>query len=290
MKVISREYVQSLLPQRDRDINKGDCGRVLITGGCTGMTGAVVLCAEAALRTGSGLVTVAVPQSLNLVFEVKLTEAMSLPLDCDGGAICGSSDKALDFASKCDALAIGPGMGTADCTAEFFEEFIKKSRAPVIIDADGLNLLSKNSALFPYIKGRAVLTPHPGEMSRLMGLSITEINNNRKAAAQDFAKKSGAVVVLKGMNTIVTNGNKTLVCDKGNPGMATGGSGDCLTGIILSLAGQGRDLFDAACGGVYLHALAGDIAADNVGEYSLIASDIIKYLPEAVKQVQKGVM
>ncbi len=287
MNLISGSFAGSLFPERSRSSNKGDYGRVLITGGCTGMTGAVVLCAEAALKTGSGLVTAAIPASLNTIFEIKLTEAMTLPLpDCDGN-LCGDASVLLDFAAKCDAAAIGPGMGTSEPTAEFFENFIKNSRTKLVIDADGLNLMSKNPELLPYINNRAVLTPHPGEMSRLTGLSVSYISQNREEVAADYAKKTGTVVVLKGMHTVVTDGNRTLICDKGNPGMATGGSGDCLTGIIVSLIGQGRSLFDAACGGVYVHALAGDIASEVVGEYSLVASDIIKYLPEAIMTVKR---
>lgn len=288
--IISSELVRSLLPERDREANKGNYGNVLITGGCVGMTGAVVLCAASALRTGSGLVTAAVPASLNAIYETKLTEAMTLPLaDCGGIFTKQAAGVALEYMSGCSAAAIGPGMGTAGETPDCFGELIKNSSIKTVIDADGLNILAKNPHLLPYIKGRAVLTPHPGEMSRLTGLSISDINKNREAIAAEYAKKTGTVVVLKGRNTVVTDGDAVFVCSKGNPGMATGGSGDCLTGIILSLAGQGRSLIHAAAGGVYIHALAGDLAASEVGEYSLIASDIIKYIPAAIQVCQKGV-
>ena len=284
MEYISIEYAKNLLPKNNVNQHKGDCGKVMICGGSIGLTGSVCMSAMAALRTGSGLVTVAVPGSLNSIYEIKLTEAMSLPLDDNCGQFTSESyQKALKFSESCHAVAIGPGGG--DNFIETTRNFVCECKIPLVIDADGLNSLSTNPDMLYNKKCSVILTPHIGEMSRLTGKSIEYIITNKVAVAQEFARKYNVILVLKGPGTIVTNGEKTYVNTTGNEGMATGGSGDVLSGIILSLLGRKMDCFESAVLGVYLHGLAGDIAKSKVGAYSLIATDIINNISEAFNKL-----
>ncbi|MFH1771253.1 MAG: NAD(P)H-hydrate dehydratase [Candidatus Omnitrophota bacterium] len=273
------------LPKRKLDTHKGDYGFVLVAGGSPGLTGAVCLCANAALRIGAGLVKAAVPQSLYAIFEIKLTESMTLPLADKGGCFCKKSFKDLSGTlDRIDTISIGPGAGCNTETKEFFYKIIEEIDKPIVIDADALNALAENIDILKRRKSkRMILTPHLGEFSRLTGISADKIKRHRKELAKKFALKYNLVLVLKGQRTIVTDGRKLYENRTGNPGMATAGSGDVLTGIISGLLAQGIDVFDAAKLGVYLHGLSGDLAAKDKTQYCLIASDIIDYLPKAIK-------
>lgn len=277
------------LPSRKKDTHKGTYGHLFIIGGSPGLTGAVCLASMAALKTGCGLVTAGVPESLHDIFEVKLTEVMTKPLSETGRKTIGilALEQCLEFIEKIDGILIGPGISTESGTAEFFKLLIPSIKKPVVIDADGLKLLSRNKDILEKHENKIILTPHPGEMSYLTELSVPEIQANRESVAVEFAKKYDVIVVLKGYRTVVTDGRTTYINLTGNPGMATAGSGDVLSGIIGSLVVQGFPVFESAKMGVYLHGLAGDLAAKKYGEYSLIAGDIIEFLPQAVKSITK---
>ncbi|MCX8082306.1 MAG: NAD(P)H-hydrate dehydratase [bacterium] len=272
--------------KRKRDTHKGDYGHLFILGGSPGLTGAVCMAGESALRSGCGLVTIGIPEGLNDIIEIKLTEVMSLPLpQTDRRTFSKKAIKpALKFIEeRTDAVIIGPGISTGNQdTCSFVKNIIKKIERPLIIDADALKIISSNLNVLKKSKSTGIiLTPHPGEMSYLTGLTIKEIQNNREKVAIDFAKRYNVVVVLKGYRTVVTDGKEAYINLTGNPGMATAGSGDVLAGIIGGLLAQGRPALESARYGVYIHGLAGDIAAKEIGETSLIASDIIKKLPDA---------
>ncbi|MCX7705159.1 MAG: NAD(P)H-hydrate dehydratase [bacterium] len=278
-----------ILPARKKDSHKGTYGHLFVIGGSPGLTGAVCLASMAALRTGCGLVTAGIPESLNDIFEIKLTEVMTKPLSETGRRTISplALENCLSFIEKVDGIVIGPGISTEAGTELFFKTLLPDIQKPVVIDADGLKLLAKNLDILHSNEKKIILTPHPGEMSYLTGLSIPEIQANRKKIAAEFAKKFNLIVVLKGYKTVVTDGKKIYINATGNPGMATAGSGDVLSGIIGGLLVQGFSLWESATLGVYLHGLAGDMAAKEIGEYSLIAGDIIDFLPQAIKKIEK---
>ena len=278
------------LPQRKPDSHKGDFGRVLVVGGARGMIGAPALASHAALRSGAGLVTVAVPETVQLAVASLCPCATSIPLKCsrDGDLSPQAVGQMLAAADVSDVLAVGPGMGVSGGADNIVRAAIGQDR-PVVLDADGLNNLARIDGWAGLRRCPLVLTPHPGEMARLTGKSIKQIQSDRKAsavaAARNWVGNTGVppVIVLKGAGTVVTDGLRVFINKTGNPGMATGGTGDVLTGLIAALIGQGLDTFDAACLGVHLHGLAGDLAAEKLGQTSLIASDLIDFLPEAIK-------
>ncbi|HPO52054.1 MAG TPA: NAD(P)H-hydrate dehydratase [bacterium] len=277
------------LPERKKDSHKGTYGHLFVIGGSPGLTGAVCLSCLAALRTGCGMVTAGIPESLNDIFEIKLTEVMTKPLPESGRRTISmlAVEKCVDFATKvADGIVIGPGISTDFATEEFFKNFLPQIDKPIVVDADGLKLLAKNLKILDKQK-TIILTPHPGEMSHLTKMPISEIQKNREKVAKDFAKKYGVVVVLKGYRTVISDGERIYINLTGNPGMATAGSGDVLSGIIGALVVQGFSLWDSAVIGTFLHGLAGDLAARKIGEYSLIAGDIIDFLPEAIRIIQK---
>lgn len=277
-----------MVQKRKKETHKGDYGHLFILGGSPGLTGAVCLAGEAALKSGCGLVTIGIPEGLNDIIEIKLTEVMSLPLPQTEKRTF--SEKALEPALKfinerSDAVLIGPGISTGiKETCKFVEGIVKDTEKPLIIDADAIKIISSNLDILKKSKS-IILTPHPGEMFYLTGMKVKEIQRNRENVSKEFAKKYNVVVVLKGNRTVVTDGNEMYINLTGNPGMATAGSGDVLAGIIGSLLVQGKSAFDSAKIGVYIHGLAGDIAAKETGEASLIASDIIKKLPDAFRYV-----
>ncbi len=287
MNYIYEDSAKKLLPVNSLYQHKGDCGKVLICGGSKGLTGAVCMAANAALRTGSGLVTVAVPESLNSIYEIKLTEVMSLPLEDDNGYFTSVSYRnALEFSEKCDAVALGPGGGKS--FGFVAEKFILSCDKPMIIDADGINYIAQNPEILYRKKAPVILTPHEGEMSRLTGKSVEYINSDRIKTAEEFAKKYEVVLVLKGYNTVITDGVNTFINTTGNEGMATGGSGDVLTGVILSLLGRRVAPLDSAVLGTYIHGLAGDFAKNKLNAYSMTAIDIIENIYEAINKLIQG--
>ncbi|MFH1868229.1 MAG: NAD(P)H-hydrate dehydratase [Candidatus Omnitrophota bacterium] len=282
---------RSLIRKRKRDSHKGDYGHVLVIAGSLGMTGAAYLASEAALLSGAGLVTLGIPKSLNSIMERKLTEVMTLPLPETSNAALSMKafSVIMAFAKKCDSVALGPGLSQNKQTQRLIRSLIEKLDIPMVIDADGLNALSCHLNILQATSHKPqakVITPHPGEMSRLLGNDISFIKKNKKTVASRFADKYNVTTVLKGCMTVVASpGFKKYVNLSGNPGMASGGSGDVLTGIISAFLAQGMDGFKAARLGVYVHGLSGDIAAEEKGEISLRATDLLKFLPMAFKKI-----
>lgn len=279
-----REKMRKLIPFRSEDANKGDCGRVFIIAGSKGMTGAATLCGYGALRCGSGLVTVGTAASEQSILACKLTEAMTVALPCNDGVL---SHEAIDliktYAERADVVAIGPGLGRNEDIKKILSELIKIYEKTLIVDADGINALSENIDILKEKRCEIILTPHPGEMSRLTGLSVEEIQTNRERLAAEFAIGYGVCVVLKGKDTVIADKDgKISVNPTGNSGMATGGTGDVLCGVIAAFAAQGLSPYDAAVLGTYIHGLAGDIALQKKGIHGLIASDVADSLPESI--------
>jgi NAD(P)H-hydrate epimerase len=287
-----RQWVRMLLPDRRRSANKGDFGRVLVIAGSMGMTGAATLCAEAAMRVGAGLVTVGCPASLNDILEVKLTEAMTLPLPetYDRSLDTRALSMILERAEWASVLAIGPGISRQPETAVLVRRLVARVDRPIVIDADGLNALADASVLLEGEHAPAILTPHPGEMGRLMGVPTEKVQARRGYFAEAAANRYRSVILLKGACSLIAEPGRQLVVNPtGNPGMATGGTGDVLTGTVAGLVAQGLLPFEAAAAGAYLHGLAGDIAARRVGEASLIAGDVVAALPQAIDRTLSGV-
>ena len=276
------------IPAREADTHKGDYGHTLVLAGSVGMTGAAYLCAQAALLSGSGLVTLGIPESLNAILEVKLTEVMTRPLPETGELSLSlrALDEILELSKKVSAVAIGPGLSLNVDTASLVKKLIELLDKPIVLDADGLNDLAGDVEVLKRKKADIVITPHPGEFARLLESSPAEIQKNREEQAKNFSSEYGLVVVLKGHRTVVAGPhNQLYVNDTGNPGMASGGAGDVLTGMIAGFLGQGDFPFEASKKGVYLHGLAGDLAKAEKGEACLIATDILKKLPEAFLQL-----
>lgn len=269
-----------LRPRRD-DSHKGDFGTALIVGGSLGMAGAPALAGMAALRGGAGLVRLAVPETILDTVAGFEPSYMTVPLPIDkGGHIASAAfDRIAELAERATVVACGPGLSRSleldQLVLRLYQEIVK----PMIFDADALNALAAEPEALANPAGRRILTPHPGEFARLIGRKLE--GDARNDAAVQLAARCGIVVVLKGHRTLVTDGARQAFNATGNPGMATGGSGDVLTGLIAALACQHLEPFDAARLGVHLHGLAGDLAAEELGQVSLIASDLIQYLPEA---------
>lgn len=284
--------LRKAFPARPPEAHKGTFGHALLVGGSPGLTGAVALAGEAALRTGAGKVTVAVPQSLNSILEARLTEVMSLalPETAEQTVSPAASGPLLAWAARCQAVGVGGGLGTAEPTSDFLRDFLAGLKLPVVVDADALRLFALRPELFREIlaglERPAVLTPHPGEMAALMGLSVEAVQRYRVDAAREVAQSWQAVVVLKGARTLIASPDGELAVNPtGNPGLATGGTGDVLTGVITALLAQGREPFTAAVAGVYLHGLAGDLAAEEEGQVGLAAGDVVRRLPQAIRRI-----
>ena len=280
-----------LLPPRNPEMHKADAGRVLLLSGSIGLSGAAALCTMGALRVGAGLVTLALPKSLHYPMAEKLTEAMFLvlPETKEGSLSLLALPEIVRAIQRMDAVGIGPGLSQQSQTKELIRQLLPAVTKPLALDADGLNALADDIGLLKKLSLPIVLTPHPGEMGRLIKLSAEDVQRDRERIAQEFAKKYRVVLALKGHRTVVANYDGTLfVNETGNPGMATGGSGDVLTGMITGLLGQKLSLFDAARLGVYLHGLAGDLAAKERGEIGLIASDLVDRIPLAIRKYQQA--
>jgi NAD(P)H-hydrate epimerase len=273
------------LAPRLADSNKGSFGRVLVVAGSRGMSGAAVLCGSGALRGGAGLVRVAVPQGiLPIVAAGNLCYLTSpLPDDPQGLLSADAEAEVLTLAQANQVMALGPGLGQSPAISNLVAAVIRQVTAPVVLDADGLNAVGRQTDWFRQRPAPLVITPHPGEFARLLGSDVATIQANRQDLAGQFAGANGVVLVLKGHQTVVTDGQRLYVNATGNPGMATGGTGDVLTGLIAALLGQGLEAFEAAQLGVHLHGLAGDLARDELGEAGLIASDLVSYLPRAFR-------
>lgn len=282
------EAVLSDFPKRQIFANKKDFGHVFVIAGSCGYTGAAYLTGQAAILSGSGLVTLAAGKSLYPIMAAKLTEVMVRPFfeTKDYSLSLLAEKEILNFCEKCDCVAIGPGISQNKETQGLVRSLIGKIERPMVLDADGLNAVVGHLENLKKVIAPLVLTPHPGEMARLAGKDIQEIQNNRKDIALDFAHQYNVVLVLKGHETIVARPDGDYyINETGNAGMATGGTGDVLTGMIASFIGQGLEPFDAAIAGVYFHGLAGDMAAKEKGLLSLIATDLLNKLPEVLKKL-----
>jgi NAD(P)H-hydrate epimerase len=273
------------LPRRRPDSHKGDFGRALVVAGSRGMSGAAVLCASAALRGGAGLVRVAVAEGILPLVAAGNPCYMTAPLPQDeqGRLAAAAEPHLLDLARASDVVGCGPGLGRGPGPDALVAAVVSRVAAPLVVDADGLNALQRRTDLLRARPGPTVLTPHPAEFARLAGGDTAAVQADRQGRAARFAADHGVVVVLKGHGTVVTDGKQVYISTTGNPGMATGGTGDVLTGLVAALLGQGLAPFAAAQLGVYVHGLAGDLARDKLGETALIATDLLEYLPAALR-------
>ncbi|MBN1622524.1 MAG: NAD(P)H-hydrate dehydratase [Endomicrobiales bacterium] len=284
---------------RKKNSHKGSYGHVLVLAGSRGMTGASVLSCNGALRSGAGLVTLGVPERQQSIAAKRVRpEAMTLalPENKRGTFRRSAAGKVFDFVKKrkITSTVLGPGIGINSDTEAFVKNIIRNLNLAVVLDADALNVFSKASGSkkpeikgFRNIKSELIITPHPGELGRLLNISAGKVQNNRMEIARDVAAKNSLVCVLKGYKTVVTDGKRVFVNTTGNPGMSTGGCGDVLSGMIASLYMQVKEprALNAALAGVYIHGLAGDIAAKTVTEQGLLAGDIAEYIPKALKRV-----
>lgn len=278
--IITQKLVKNIIEKRKREIHKGDCGRILIAAGSKGMAGAAVLCAKGALRAGSGLVQIAIPEELFPIVQTGIPEATCLERNFSE----------VDLSSY-DAVALGPGLGQSEESVRTVKAVLAGFDGPIVVDADALNIIAYKN-LFDLLRkrpdGSTVVTPHPGEAGRLLEAKIED----RKQAACELCRKTGAITLLKGQATVVATGDeKTYTNTTGNPGMATAGSGDVLTGIIAGLMGQKKPSgeriapWEAAVCGAFVHGMAGDLAAEAIGEYGLIAGDIAYYTAIALQKI-----
>lgn len=276
MTQVDRAFVRGCLPVRPRQGHKGTFGRVHIVAGCVGFTGAPALAASAAVRTGAGLVFLSVPQEIWPVLAVKCQEAMPAPIP--------PFPDLLEKLDQCQAVLVGPGLGRSRKTDVRTLRLTEKVTAPLVLDADGINAVAEHIDVLDTRRGRlTVLTPHEGEFLRLR--QGKAIGPDRGGEAAAFARRHGCVLVLKGHRTITAfPDGETFVNTSGNPGMAKGGSGDVLAGMILALLGQGIDPKRAVPGAVWLHGRAGDLAAEELGEYSMTPSDLLSKLPFAIQE------
>ncbi len=285
---ITAELTKKLLPLRNLDAHKGSCGHLAVIAGSIGMTGAAALTAESALRVGAGLVTLGIPESLNDILESKVTEVMTVPIPEGGCKSFGldSLKASLELIQRCDALAIGPGIGRRPEAIEFILQLVPKVEKPMVLDADALNAISKDSSILVKIDAPVVITPHPGEMARLLGTTTSDVQSNRLEIALDCSKDWGVTVVLKGAGTVVANQQgQAFINTTGNPGMASGGMGDVLTGAIGGLLAQGLNPTESAICGVYLHGLAADIASHRIGSRGFLANEVSKLIPKALDAI-----
>lgn len=288
--IITNSIVRNQLPERNSDVHKGVCGKVLVIAGSRGMTGAAALASMASLRSGAGLVTLAVGESMHDILSSKLTEVIikALPEENEELLYKEALDILIDLADQNDVVVIGPGLGRNPSTVQMIEEFIEQTDKQLVIDADALYALSKNINVLEGKEKMPILTPHLGEMARLVNKSVEEIKGDLISNAREAAELFQSIIVLKNSRTVVAypDGN-VYINTRGNAGMATAGSGDVLAGIIGALAAQHNNSnFDSAVGGVYLHSMAGDIAASS-GMIGLIASDIVQAIPSARYGIQE---
>ena len=277
---LNQESVLKILPDRAPDAHKGDFGRILLLCGSMGFTGAAALSAMGAVRSGAGLVYLGVPQSIYAIEAVKLTEPIVFPLPEKDGKLCEEAlPEILNRLSQMDAMLIGPGLGQSLGTHAVTRAVLEAFQGPVVLDADGINVIKSHMDIVRERHAPTILTPHPGEFKRVGG----EVGQDRAAAAVNFAAENRCILVLKGSGTIITDGNLCYRNPTGNPGMAVGGSGDVLAGIIVSLIGQGIDPLDAAACGAWLHGAAGDTCARSIGQYGMLPSDMLEVLPRLMK-------
>ena len=281
MEKLTKQYTASLLPKRPKDANKGTFGKVLVIAGSENYPGAAYLACVAAYRVGAGLVTLATISSVKIIISRKLPEVTFL-----------SFPEVFKKLPEYDVILIGPGLGLNDQVKKLMEDFCinySNNRNKTVIDGDGLNILSKIENWWKRLNGDVVLTPHPGEMARLTGLTVDQVQSNRIDTAQTFSQKWNKIVVLKGANTIIASpAGEVVVSSFANPVLATAGTGDVLSGIIAGFVAQGLKLFDAACLGVYMHGLAGEMLSKKMGDAGIVASDLLPFLPQAIHQLKSS--
>ena len=277
---LTHEKVLNILPDRDPFAHKGKFGKLLLLCGSEGFTGAAALSAMGALRSGAGLVFLGVPRSIYAIEAVKLTEPVVFPLpDVDGKLSEKAIPEILDRLPKMDGVLLGPGLGQSPGTEAVVQAVLENAPCPVVLDADGITVMARHKDILRGRKATTILTPHDGEFARLGGVP----GEDRVAAAEQMAKELGVIVLLKGHRTVVTDGSSTYINRTGNPGMAVGGSGDVLAGIIVSLLGQGIAPLEAAACGAWLHGAAGDLCADQMGQYGMLPTDMLNVLPRLLK-------
>ena len=280
MKELDHNQVLNILPDRDPFAHKGKFGKILLLCGSRGYTGAAALASMGALRSGAGLVFLGVPENIYAIEAVKLTEAIVFPLpDAEGKLSEAAIPEILDRLPKMDAVLIGPGLGQSAGTRAVTEAVLKHANCPVVLDADGINVIAPHKDI---LRGRTcptILTPHDGEFARLGGV----IGQDRVASAREMARELGCIMLLKGHETVITDGEEVYVNRTGNPGMAVGGSGDVLAGIIVSFLGQGISPLEAAACGAWVHGAAGDLCAAQMGQYGMLPTDMVEALPRLLK-------
>lgn len=284
MERTDKNFVKRAVFQRPDDANKGTCGSLLSICGCYGMAGAAVMAGKAALRCGIGLLKMALPESIYSIAAQNILESVYFPLsETQTGKISADNTEfLLSQTEKSNAVLIGCGLSVCNDTKQLVTSFVRNCTKPMVLDADALNCICDSPEILKNAKSPVIITPHPGEMSRLTNLSVQEVNQNRTETASDFAKKYDVVCVLKGAGTVIAdNSGRVIINTTGNSGMATGGSGDVLAGIVSAFLAQGADALDAAAAGVYLHGLAGDIAKDRFGKISMLPTDLIDCIPLA---------
>ena len=280
MKELNHQAVLNILLDRKPWAHKGDFGRIFLLCGSRGYTGAAALAAMGALRSGGGLVYLGVPESIYAIEAVKLTEPIVFPLPDEDGKLSGAAAEEIrHLLPKMDAVLIGPGLGRSKGTLAVLKTVLREFDGPVVIDADGINLLAEHKYLLRGRTAPTVLTPHDGEFIRLAG----ELGSDRSAAAGELARELGGIVVLKGHETLITDGETCYRNRTGNPGMAVGGSGDVLAGIVVSLLGQGIAPIEAAAVAAWLHGAAGDRCAEKIGQYGMLPTDLLEVLPRLMK-------
>jgi NAD(P)H-hydrate epimerase len=285
LELVEKKDILPFFKKRKKDSHKGTYGHLFIISGSLGKTGAAIMAGKAALKIGAGLVTVGTPASCLPIIARSKDELMTEPLaETEEGTLSFAAlPRALALLLGKNACLVGPGISTHPSTAEFMVSLIPKLKMPVVIDADGLNILAEHPATLKSMPRPAILTPHPGEFARLLSLSTKEVVSRKLELAPFFAREHGIYLVLKGYRTLIaTPEGRVFVNPTGNPGMATAGSGDVLSGLMASLIIQGKDIQGAVLAAVYIHGLSGDLAASRLGEKSLTAGDIISFLPRAI--------
>ena len=278
--ILNREAVLSLLPDRDPWGHKGSFGKILLLCGSLGFTGAAYLAAMGALRTGAGLTFLGVPESIYAIEAVKLNEPVVFPLPNKEGKLSREAIPAiLERLPNMNAVLIGCGLGQSEDTLEVVKAVLQNASCPVVLDADGINIMAAHKDILRGRQAVTILTPHDGEFARIGG----QIGQDRMASAMALAQKLGCIVLLKGHETCITDGENCYLNRTGNPGMAVGGSGDVLSGIIVSLLGQGIAPLEGAAVAAWLHGAAGDICAKEMGQYGMLPTDMLNVLPRLLK-------
>ena len=280
MRILTHFDVLSMIPDRIPESHKGNYGKLLLLCGSVGYTGAAALASMAALRTGAGLMYLGVPESIYEIEAGRLLEPVVFPLEDENGAYAASAATEIsEMLDRMDAVLIGPGIGRTTGVSNVLQTVLDRFKGPVVVDADGITLLSAHKDLVRGRRGQTILTPHASEFERLYG----DIDGDRRHAAMSLARDLNAVVLLKGHRTIITDGHVCYENHTGNPGMAVGGSGDVLAGIITALLGFRLPALEAAACGAWLHGAAGDLCAEQIGQYGMLPSDMIQAIPRLLK-------